>query len=80
MREDEYLTKNLNLASFLWASGVQFVGIKRLNKEVSFIFAPKAKAENFENQYFTGSATINPRELFARLKDLRDIIFSDIQV
>lgn len=76
MENDFYRTKILNIASYLYASGVQLVDTFRENGEVFFIFSPKEKAENLVESYFAGIATVNPRELFARLNDLRDLIFS----
>ena len=71
-----YKTKILNIAAFLYASGLQLVETSRVNGEVFFIFDPKEKAEELIEQYFADKATVNPRELFARLNDLRDLIFS----
>ena len=72
----EYVTKQLNIAAFLYASGLQFTDADNLNGEFFFKFTPKEKAEILVNQYFTGNANVNPRELFARLKDLKDLVFS----
>lgn len=68
--------KILNIAAFLYASGLQLVGTKRVNNEVFFMFSPKAEAEKLIENYFTNTAVINPKELFAKLNDLRDLIFS----
>ncbi len=76
MRKEEYSTKNLNIASYLYASGVQFAGSNNINGEFFFKFTPKDKAEQLVQLYFSGAATVNPRELFSRLHDLKDIIFS----
>lgn len=74
--ENEYTTKQLNVASFLYASGLQLVRTKRVHREVFFTFIPKHKAEQLVEDYFSGKATVNPLELFARQKDLKDLIFS----
>lgn len=71
-----YKTKTLNIAAFLYASGLQLVDTPKVNKEVFFIFSPKTKAEQLVDSYFSGTARIDPRELFARLNDLKDLIFS----
>lgn len=73
---EEYKTKNLNIAAFLYASGVQLVTTNRISREVFFIFSPKNKAEKLVSDYFSGTAVVDPRELFARLNDLKDLIFS----
>ena len=76
MEKEGYKLKQINVAAFLFASGLKLVNTVRINNEVFFIFSPKSEAEQLVNNYFAGNATINPRELFARLNDLRDIVFS----
>lgn len=76
MREDFYTTKNLNIAAFLYSCGIKLISTENINAEVFFNFKPKEKAEKLVESYFAGTATVNPRELFARLNDLRDLIFS----
>lgn len=76
MDTDGYKTKTLNLAAFLYASGLKLNNTVRVKHEVFFIFIPESEAEQLVEKYFAGVATIDPRELFARLNDLRDLIFS----
>lgn len=74
---EEYSTKNLNLAAYLCASyGIHFIGATKINEEFFFRFIPKPKAEELVDNYFLGKAVVNPQELFARLHDLRDVIFN----
>lgn len=72
---EKYSTKNLNLAAFLYASGVHFIRANKVDREFFFEFTPKIQAEKLINDYFSGTATTNPRDLFSRLHDLKDIIF-----
>ncbi len=74
--KDEYSTKNLQIAAFLYSCKLQFAGTKRINSEIYFSFTPKDKAEELVNNYFQDKALCNPRDLFARLHDLKDLIFS----
>jgi hypothetical protein len=76
MKKDGYFTKNLNIAAFLYASGLSLSGTSRESKEVYFEFSPKEKAEKLVENYFANKANVNPKELFARLNDLRDLVFS----
>lgn len=76
MDQDHYKTKILNIASFLYASGLQLVETTKVEGDVYFIFSPKDKAEDLVRKYFSNTAICNPKELFARLNDLRDLIFS----
>lgn len=71
-----YRLKQLNLAAFLYASGLKLATTVKVNNEVFFIFTPENDAKQLVEKYFAGTATIDPRELFARLNDLRDLIFS----
>lgn len=76
MEKDLYRTKILNIAAFLYAAGLHLVETTKVGNEVYFLFSPKDKATQLVEDYFSDKAIINPRELFARLNDLRDIIFS----
>ena len=80
MIESEYSTRNLNIAAYLFASGVRFAGAKKEERGYLFKFTPTNKAEELVNSYFLGSASVNPKELFARLNDLRDLIFNQGRV
>jgi hypothetical protein len=73
--DEGFRTKILNIAAFLCAAGLQLIDTPRVDGEVYFIFSPKEEAEKLVESYFAGSATVDPRELFARLNDLRDLIF-----
>ena len=73
---NSYSSKNLSLSAFLYASGLQFVGAQKIKGDFFFEFTPKEKAEQLVTKYFSGTANVNPQTLFARLHDLRDLIFS----
>lgn len=73
---DIYQTNNLNLAAFLYASNLKFLGAVKNNHEFIFKFSQKEEAEKLINDYFMGTAMVNPKELFSRLNDLRDFIFN----
>jgi len=76
MRNQTTKLRNIQLCSFLAASGLQLVSTTRKGNEVYFEFSPKKKAQELLNDYFAGRATVDPRELFARFNDLKDLIFS----
>lgn len=76
MEKEGYKTKTLNIAAFLYACGLQLVDTIKVQGDIFFVFTPKDRAEKLVESYFAGTASINPRELFARLNDLRDLIFS----
>ncbi len=76
LEEDTYKTKILNIAAYLYAAGLPLVDTDRINGEVFFFFSSRDEAEILVEKYYSGSALVNPRDLFARLNDLRDLIFS----
>jgi len=76
MDRDIYQTNNLNLAAFLYSSELEFVGITKTQDKALFGFKDKNKSEKLVMQYYAGRASTNPRELFARLNDLKDLLFS----
>ena len=55
-----YRTKNLNLAAFLYASGLSLANTSRAGKEVYFEFTPKDKAEDLISKYFSDNTLIPP--------------------
>lgn len=73
---EKYETKNLNLAAYLYAKGVTLADSRRIDGVVYFNFSPKEEAEGLIEDYFADNAVVNPRELFSRLNDLRDLIFN----
>ena len=73
---EEYSTKNLQLSAYIYSEGLQFIRTYKVGKDVYFVFTPKEKAEELVNNYFQGKATCNPQQLFARLNDLKDLIFA----
>jgi hypothetical protein len=74
---EEYLTKNLFVASFLLASRkVKFLGLETLDyKTKLFRFSPKQKAEELETAYFQGQA-LPVKTVFSEYNSLKDILFS----
>ena len=79
---DTFAIKDINVASFLMASGaVKFAGIERTaNKTAFFHFAPKDKAESLVDSYWADSApSVQPRILFNSLRNLKDVIFGGNQ-
>jgi len=64
------------LAAYLYVSDIPFVGITKNDGRTSFSFRNKNKAENLIADYFSGNASANPRDLFSRFNDLKDLIFS----
>lgn len=75
METDIFQTSNLHIAAYLYASGIPFLGITEVENRAVFDFHNRIEAEKLIELYYTGRASIDPRELFARLNDLKDLIF-----
>ena len=79
MIENEiYRTRRLNIAAYLYASGLKLFDTEKINNEVYFSFTPADKATVLVDEYYAGKASVNPQVLFARLNDLKDLIFSNV--
>lgn len=76
MDQKYYQTKNLRLAAFLYASGIRMISSSRKGSVIIFEFFNFKEADALVKQYFSDSALVNPRELFARFDDLKDLIFN----
>jgi Domain of unknown function (DUF5659) len=75
-KENVYRTRRLNLAAYLYASGLTLFDAEEINGEYFFIFTPAEKAVDLVDSYYAGNARVNPQDLFARLNDLKDLIFN----
>lgn len=71
----KYKTKNLSIASYLYASDMKFE-IERDGKQCYFLFA-KNEAIELVEKYYADLATVNPKKLFGCLSDLKDLIFAE---
>ncbi len=77
MNENILEIKNLAIAAFLYASKITLAGTVNREGSIYFQFTPKDKADSLVRDYFSGKAKVNPRELFARYNDLKDLIFKE---
>lgn len=79
--EDRYYkTKSLILAAYLLTTKkVAFAGINKTNpKESLFLFENPQQCESLVNEYWLDRALVNPKELNAKLSELKDLIFSQL--
>lgn len=79
MAENIIEIKDISLVAYLLATGkVKLLSKRKLhNGEVFFIFSPKEITEQLISQYWNLQApTIQPKQLFSALRDVKDIIFS----
>lgn len=77
--EDRYYkTKSLILAAYLLTTKkVTFAGINKTNpREAVFLFDSPKQCESLVNEYWLDRALVNPKELNAKLSELKDLIYS----
>lgn len=74
------ILKDIGIAAFLLTSEkVHLVKTERRNKNlVFFYFAPKHIADQLIESYWSDTAKVSPRKLFASQRSLKDLIFGNI--
>lgn len=73
---EKFKTKDLKLASFLYASQLKLTGYTKLSSSVFFEFSPLLSANILYRDYIDGNALVDPRDLLYRYNDLKSIIFN----
>lgn len=76
MTLDEYSTKDLAEASFLYASGCRFTNSENNNGIIWFSFADKEKCQKLADAFWRKEAVVNAREFYNSLRTLKDLIFN----
>ena len=71
-----YSTRDLNLASFLYASHKKLSRADRNNGRVWFIFEDKLSCEKLVNSFWRKEATVNAKEFADAIRTLKDLIFN----
>ena len=74
---NEFTTKDLYLAGFLYAKGAKFRGVKREGRICWFIFDDESYCKTLQSQFFSKTAEVNAREYADALRTLKDVIFSE---
>jgi len=74
--ENYYLTKDLYLAGFLYAKGIEFGGVKRQGSLCWFVFVDKPICESLQLQFFAKSTEVNAKDYADSLRTLKNLIYS----
>lgn len=74
----ETTVKDIAIAAYLLSSDqVRLIKTERKAKNlVLFHFAPKEEAERLIQAYWSDTALVSPRKVFAAQRSLKDLIFS----
>jgi len=75
-RNEVYKTKDIFIASTLFAAEVRLVSTEWLNGECFFCFEDKGKSEDIAKKYFANDLKVSPRKLFNCFKDIKSILFN----
>ena len=68
---DEYLTKDLNLAVVLKLTGIPLVRVENYSGKGVFVFKNSPKVEETISAYLNDMITMNPRAVFDMWKSLK---------
>lgn len=74
----EYKTKDLYLASLLYAEGQTLERVEREGGICWFVFAERESSELLANAYWSGKAVCNARAYADAIRRLKDRVFSEI--
>ena len=71
-----YQTKDLYLASFLYASGKKLIKLDEDNEKSWFVFEDKDLCEQLTGSFWRKEASVNAKEYADALRTLKDLIFN----
>lgn len=76
-KSQTFPTDSLPLASFLLAKGCNLLSIDKTNpRRALFKFAESEKRESLTKKFWQWEGIVEPRQFFAKQKDLKNMIFS----
>lgn len=71
----KYITKDLYIASFLYAKGMNFVGVHQEGGIYSFLFENSDLCNKLVLLQWQGKAEVNTRSFIEAIKTLKSLIF-----
>lgn len=74
-QEDQFVTADLYLSSYLKAKGFKFTDV-RTGRQIKFVFANTEKLRKAVQGFYNGEDLIGANEFCHCLKDLKAIIFN----
>lgn len=78
---NNFVTSDFYTAAFLKAVEVPLIGINKSNpKRFRFVFEDNPKRIKLIDDFFTGRAVVEPRQLIAAIKELKSLMYSDALV
>lgn len=75
---NEFSLSDFYASVYLRASGFDLIGIdKSDSRRFSFVFIDRKDRTKLINDYFSGRATVEPRQFAAAIKDLKSLMFNN---
>jgi len=76
MNMENYRTKDLAEAAFLYASSKRLIQVEKDGRICFFVFENKPSCETLANSYWRKEATANAKEFSDAIRTLKDLIFN----
>ena len=76
-KTDQFKTKDLYIASYLYAVGVKFVGLAREGRVCRFVFEDFVSAERGQQDFLSKDGVVVAKDYVDALRTLKDLIFGD---
>ena len=74
--DENYSTRDLAEAAFLYASGSKLIETERDNGKCWFVFSDKLVCQKLADSFWRKEAMINAREFYNSMRTLKDLIFN----
>lgn len=76
MKKDEFETKDIYQAAFLYARRLKLLRLEREGSSYWFVFENMKEAEALSNSYWGRDADVNAKAYSDAIRSLKDMIFS----
>lgn len=74
---DQFLTSDFLLTTFLLARKMQLTGAKKSNGSITFEFQDRDACEDLESELLFGSDLVSARELYEKMRLIKRMIHTD---
>jgi len=73
---EDYSTRDLSEASFLYASGIKLIRLNKDNDRFWFVFEDKNLCGQLTDSFWRKEASVNAKEYADALRTMKDLIFN----
>ncbi len=75
--KEEFQTKDLYCASYIYAKSAPFVRVEREGKQCHFVFGNKSLCEQLQLEYFSRKGEVIGKQFADAIRTLKDLLFAD---